>query len=59
MEFRIVKKSHGPKKKLMLWIGQDLIEKVELIKPAEITVQEAMRQMLVDKLDDMEMMESL
>lgn len=59
MDFRVVKKSHTKKKKLMLWVEEALIEKIDMIKPNEITTQEAMRQLLEDKISEMDMMSSL
>lgn len=59
MDFRIVRKSHSKKRKLMLWVEEALIEKIDMVKPAEITTQEAMRQLLEDKISEMDMMSSL
>jgi hypothetical protein len=54
MDFKIKKRSHSNKKKLMLWIDQDLIDRLEGIKPDEITVQEAIRQLTEEYVTDFE-----
>ena len=46
MDFMNIKRSTSDKKKLMLWIGTDIVETFEAMDPAGITVQEKMRQVL-------------
>jgi hypothetical protein len=59
MEFRTVKRSFSKKKKLMLFIDEELIEKLEKMKPIEITNQEAIRQIVRDFIEDYEMLGGL
>ncbi len=46
MEFIYRKQSPTKKLKLMLWCNASLVQRIEKIKPDEITTQEAMRQLL-------------
>ena len=59
MEFRTIKRSFSKKKKLMLFIDEELIEKLEKMKPIEITNQEAIRQIVRDFIEDHEMLGGL
>ena len=43
-------RSKTKRKKLMLWIPEDLVMRVDLIKPPGITTQEAIRQIVSDWL---------
>ena len=54
MDFLEVKKTQTKKKKLMLWIDRELIEKLDEIKPAKITTQEAIRQIVKGFIEDAE-----
>lgn len=59
MDFKSVKRSHSKKKKIMLYIDESLIDSIEAIKPIEITVQEAIRQICRDFIEDTDAMGGL
>jgi hypothetical protein len=54
IEFNYVKRSPSKKRKMMLWIEETVIDRIENAKPNEITSQEAIRQLLVYALDEIE-----
>lgn len=45
-DFKMIKRSKQKKKKLMLWIDQEVVDSFELMEPTNITTQEKMRQVL-------------
>lgn len=46
MDFLQIKKTSSRKRKMMLWIDEDLVSKLELMPPVDITVQEKIRQIV-------------
>ena len=59
MEFEDVRKTRTKKKKMMLWIDRDLIERLDELKPPRITTQEAIRQVIKSFVEDSESMGGL
>ena len=59
MRFQDIKRTKVPKKKLMLWVDQDIIDKIEELKPPSITVQEAIRQVLNHYVNEDDYLEGL
>lgn len=54
MEFRSVRRSPSRKRNLLLSLNVEDIERIEALKPIEITTQEAIRQIVKDFLDENE-----
>ena len=52
MDFLPIKKSFTKKKKLMLWIDMEIIDTLDSMKPPHITIQEAIRQILKNFIED-------
>lgn len=52
VDFLSVKKSHAKKKKMMLWIDLADLDRIEEVKPPEITNQEAIRQIIKNFLEE-------
>jgi hypothetical protein len=59
MRFQDIKRTKVPKKKLMLWVDQDIVDKIEELKPPSITVQEAIRQVLNHYVNEDDYLEGL
>lgn len=49
---KFTEKTKGEKKKIMLWIDIETLDKIELVKPEDITIQEAIRQILHQSLEN-------
>ena len=52
MDFKVVKKSFTKKRKLMLYIDKSVCDQLDDMPPNTITVQEKVRQIVKNFLDD-------
>lgn len=52
MQFKEVKKSYTKKRKLMLYIEKDVCDQLDDMEPHTITIQEKVRQIVKNFLDD-------
>ena len=59
MKFEDIKRTKVPKRKLMLWIDESIIEQIEMLKPPTITTQEAIRQVLQHYIGEDDLLEGL
>lgn len=50
--FKSVKKNKKPKRRLMLYIDQEMIDDIDSLKPRGLTTQEAIRQILAYHIEE-------
>jgi len=52
MNFKDIKRTKVPKRKLMLWVDEEYLQKLEGMKPPTITLQESIRQIIKYYIDE-------